>query len=92
MTREGLALELRSVITAAKRKRKPVRKEGVRVTVHGHTRDLTLKATPISGGAAGSSHVMVVFESATPVPRAPRSPTKNGRGKGHASGAETEIA
>ena len=92
MAPEGLALELRNLVKDARRRGRSVRKEGVRVTLRGHTRDLNLEATPI-GGAAGEACVMVVFRSASPVRRAAPAETKIGRGKARSSRAtEAETA
>jgi len=93
MTPERLAVALRMIIQDAKRKHRPVRKEGVQVTIHGHTTNLNLKATPIRGGATGDSYVLVTFESATTGRPAAGRAAKTARRKGHArpSGAEADV-
>ena len=92
MAHEGLAIELRTLIHEAKRKRRPVRKEGVRATVHGRTQDINLEATPIRAGVMRDAYTLVVFESAATIRRAARDAATPGRGKGQRGGGETETA
>jgi two-component system, chemotaxis family, CheB/CheR fusion protein len=91
MAPEGLALELRRLIATARRKSRAVRKDGLRVLVHGQPHDLSLEATPVPDGATGSSPVMVVFDRATSPARAVRAGTKAARRNERAGASDTET-
>jgi two-component system CheB/CheR fusion protein len=95
LAREGLLHELRSSVQAARKSRKSVRREGLRVRSNGGWTHLDLEVLPLAGGH--DPHYLVLFEPHEPrgrgrraAPPRPASPAR-GRGKG-AARAEQELA
>lgn len=70
MAREGLLHPLRTALLQARRRRRPVRKEQVRVRSNGGWRDINLEVLPL-GGASGT-HFLVLFDEITDRRRGPR--------------------
>jgi two-component system CheB/CheR fusion protein len=67
LARNGLAVELRTLIGAAKKKGTPVRKEGVAFDDSGHNRVLNLSVLPFGGKVPGDDLFFVVlFDNVTP--------------------------
>jgi two-component system CheB/CheR fusion protein len=93
LAREGLLHELRSSLQAARKSRKPVRREGLRVRSNGGWTHLDLEVLPLAG--APSPHYLVLFEPPeararrAPLPRAAAAPRARGR---DAVRAEQELA
>ncbi len=67
MAREGLTLDLRAALYAAKRKDAVVRKEGVTVKSNGGIRSVDLEVLPLRSPTQ-DRHFVVVFEDRTPAP------------------------
>ena len=67
MARNGLAVELRMLIGAAKKKGIPIRKDGVHFEGNGHKRVLNLSVLPLGEkGSQDTSFFVVLFEDVTP--------------------------
>src|SRR5262249_50577630 len=66
MAREGLLLELRTAIHLARKRRRPVRKDGVRVKQNGHTGNVGIEVVPISRDS-GETYFLVLFHDGGPV-------------------------
>jgi two-component system, chemotaxis family, CheB/CheR fusion protein len=86
MAQNGLAVELRMLIGAARKKGIPVRKEGVHFEANGHKRVLNLSVLPLlEKGSRDTSFFVVLFEDVGPrgVPTkdASRSRTKGAAGE-----------
>jgi two-component system, chemotaxis family, CheB/CheR fusion protein len=64
MAREGLIAELRSAIGLARKSRKPVRREGLRVRQDGRFRRIHLEVVPMRGETDVIGHCLVLFEPA----------------------------
>lgn len=76
MVREDLQVDLRDVLSRAKKEKRPVRKAGVRIKFNGGTRDIDLEVIPVRGPSAGERLYVIAFqESARPGP----SPAGGGR-------------
>jgi two-component system CheB/CheR fusion protein len=67
MAREGLILELRTAIHAARKTNAPVRKERIRVRQNGTTGEVDLEVVPIQV-MVGERHLLVLFRDSTPIP------------------------
>src|SRR5262245_25381826 len=65
MAREGLLVPLRTALHQAKKDDGPVRKEGLRVKINGHTRDFNLEVIPIKGATTNMRNFLVLFEPVT---------------------------
>lgn len=66
MARDGLALELRSLINAARKKRAPVKKDDVVFEVDGHNLIINISVSPLGGkGASHERHYLILFEDVT---------------------------
>jgi two-component system, chemotaxis family, CheB/CheR fusion protein len=67
LARNGLAMELQTLIGAAKKKRTPVKKEGVSFDGNGHKRILNLSASPLGEKSAEDKlYFLILFEDVTP--------------------------
>lgn len=76
MVREDLQVDLRDVLSRAKKEKRPVRKPGLRIKFNGGARDVDLEVIPVRGPSAGERLYVIAFqESARPGP----SPAKGGR-------------
>lgn len=64
MTREDLQVDLRDMLTRAKKENKPVRKEGLRIASDGGTRNIDLEVIPIRGHTAGERLYIIAFQDA----------------------------
>lgn len=62
MAREGLLVELRAAISAAKRTRAPVRREGVRLRYEEQPLTITIQVIPLKAPPPAASHCLVLFE------------------------------
>jgi two-component system CheB/CheR fusion protein len=72
LARNGLAIELRAVITAATKKGEAARKDGIAFDENGHKRMLNLSVTPLGDkrssekGARGRHFFLILFDDVTP--------------------------
>jgi len=66
MAREGLLVDLRAALSAAKKDDKPVRVEGVQVKSNGGTREVNLEVMPVRAQGSAERHFVVVFEELGP--------------------------
>ena len=64
LAQNGLAIELRSLVNAAKKKRAPVKKDGVLFDANGQKRTLNISVSPIGekGASANECHFLILFE------------------------------
>jgi two-component system CheB/CheR fusion protein len=76
MAREGLLVDLRAALSAAKKSKAAVRKEGVRFQSEGKVREVDLEVLPLHGQAAQERYYVVVFQDKVPAPVRP--PGKTG--------------
>ena len=67
MAREGLLVDLRAALSAAKKNRAPVRKEGVQIRSDSGPREVNLEVLPLLGTASQESYYVVVFQENIPV-------------------------
>jgi two-component system CheB/CheR fusion protein len=67
MARDGLRLDLRTAVYAARKDNHPVTKENVPITVAGITNDVRITVNPLKGPPAGQ-FFLVVFETVSPLP------------------------
>jgi len=66
LARNGLAIELRTLIGAAVKKNAPVQREGVFFNGNGHPRILNLSVTPLGDeGSKGTNFFLVLFNDVT---------------------------
>jgi two-component system, chemotaxis family, CheB/CheR fusion protein len=66
LARNGLALELRTLIAAVLKKDAPAQREGVSFNGDGHSRTLNLSVTPLGEkGSSGSNFFLVLFDDVT---------------------------
>jgi two-component system CheB/CheR fusion protein len=93
LAREGLLHALRSAVQSARKSRKPVRREGLRLRSNGGWTEVDLEVVPLAGGH--NPHYLVLFEPRerrarrarpSPAPEPPRSRS------GSAARAEQELA
>jgi len=67
LARNGLSVELRTLISAATKKGKPVKKDGVIFDGNGHPRTLNLSVSPLGEKAPGGKRsLLVLFDDVTP--------------------------
>ena len=67
LARNGLAIELRTLIGAAIKKDAPIQREGVSFNGNGHPRILNLSVTPLGDkGPNGRNFFLVLFDDVTP--------------------------
>jgi two-component system CheB/CheR fusion protein len=64
MAREGLLVDLRAALNAAKKSNTTVRKEGVQIQSDEGTREVTLEVLPLRGPSAHERFYVVVFQDA----------------------------
>jgi two-component system CheB/CheR fusion protein len=64
MAREDLQVDLRDALTRAKKEKGPVRKEGLRITSNGGTREIDLEVIPLRGQSAGDRLYIIAFQDA----------------------------
>jgi two-component system, chemotaxis family, CheB/CheR fusion protein len=62
MAREGLLVDLRAALSAAKKTKAVVRKEGVQFQSEGKMREVDLEVLPLHGQAAQERYYVVVFQ------------------------------
>lgn len=62
MAREGLVYGLRAALQAARKSKKPVRREGLHVKIEGRWKDVNLEVVPLT--ASDRFHYLVLFEDA----------------------------
>jgi two-component system CheB/CheR fusion protein len=62
MVREGLLVDLRTALSAAKKGNATVRKEGVRIQSNGGTREINLEVIPVRRGTSHERFYIVVFQ------------------------------
>ena len=74
MAREDLQVDLRDALSRAKKENRPVRKEGLRITSNGGTRDVDLEVIPLRGQSAAERLYIISFQDAV----RPVSPTAAG--------------
>ncbi len=69
MAREDLQVDLRDVLSRAKKEKRPVRKAGLRIKFNGGTRDIDLEAIPVRGQSAAERLYVIAFQdSVRPAP------------------------
>jgi two-component system CheB/CheR fusion protein len=67
LARNGLAIELQTLIGAAIKKDAPIQREGVSFNSNGHSRILNLSVTPLGDkGTKGRNFFLVLFDVPTP--------------------------
>jgi two-component system, chemotaxis family, CheB/CheR fusion protein len=71
MAREGLLVDLRATLSAAKKTKAAVRKEGVQFQSEGKMREVDLEVLPLHGQAAQERYYVVVFQDKIPAPARP---------------------
>jgi len=62
MAREDLQVDLRDVLTRAKKENRPIRKEGLSISSNGGTRDFDLEVIPVRGQTAGERLYIIAFQ------------------------------
>lgn len=70
MTRAGLNLELRAALSKAKKSGRPVKKAGIQMSDHGHTREVAVEVIPLKAQAAEPSF-LILFEGTSATPSEP---------------------
>ncbi|MFC5862814.1 chemotaxis protein CheB [Acidicapsa dinghuensis] len=92
LARNGLAIELRALITAAAKKDAAVRKDSVAFDENGHKRTLNLSVTPlgekgaVEKGARNRDFFLILFDDVTPLWTPPKEVTAERRSKGRGAG------
>jgi two-component system CheB/CheR fusion protein len=67
LARNGLAIELRTLISAAMKKYAPVKREGISFNGNGHSRILNLSVSPLGDKASkGKRFFLILFDDVTP--------------------------
>jgi two-component system CheB/CheR fusion protein len=90
LARNGLGMELRTLIGAAKKKRASVRKDGVSFDGNGHRRVPNLSVSPLGEKGAGDKlHFLILFEDVIPSGESAETASRN-RLKGSA-GEKAEL-
>ena len=96
LARNGLAIELRTLIGAAIKKDAPVQREGVSFNGNGHPQILNLSVTPLGDkGPQGRNFFLVLFDDVTPSSSATarkHSASQNERRPREQAGIETATA
>jgi two-component system CheB/CheR fusion protein len=64
MVREDLQVDLREVLTRARKENRAVRKEGLRISAHGGTRTIDLEVFPLKGQSAHDRLYIITFQDA----------------------------
>jgi two-component system CheB/CheR fusion protein len=64
MAREDLQVDLRDALSRAKKENRPVRKEGLRISSNGGTRDVDLEVIPLRGQSAAERLYIIAFQEA----------------------------
>ena len=88
LARNGLAIELRALITAASKKGAAVRKNSVAFNENGHKRSVNLLVTPlgekgdVEKGARNRDFFLILFEDGTPQWTPPKEATAERKSKG----------
>jgi two-component system CheB/CheR fusion protein len=67
MAREGLLVDLRAALSAAKKTKAPVRREGVQIGSDDGQREVNLEVLPLLGTASQETYYVVVFHENVPV-------------------------
>jgi two-component system CheB/CheR fusion protein len=88
MAREGLLVDLRAALTAAKKSKAPVRKEGVQIQSEGKMREISLEVLPLLGHGSQERYYVVVFRESVPVPAAA---SKGGKAKKGPTVRENDV-
>ncbi|HEY6967584.1 MAG TPA: PAS domain-containing protein, partial [Candidatus Angelobacter sp.] len=67
LAQNGLAIELRSLVNAARKKHAPVKKEGVSFQSNGRKRIVNISVSPLGGKSASANerHYLILFEDVT---------------------------
>jgi two-component system CheB/CheR fusion protein len=93
MAREGLLVDLRSALDAAKKTNSTVRKEGLQIRSEDGLKHVNLEVLPLRGPSAQERLYVVVFEEPVQKPVAQKGKNKGGRtGKAaSATASETEL-
>lgn len=65
MAREGLAMDLRTVISRAMKQGVPVKQEGARLRANGHTRDVLIEVMPFKLPPQNEPLFLVLFQDTT---------------------------
>ena len=68
MAREGLLVDLRAVLTKARKKNAMARQAGVRIRSNGHTRHVNLEVIPLRRHGAGERFYVIIFQEASSAP------------------------
>jgi two-component system CheB/CheR fusion protein len=64
MAREDLQVDLRDLLTRARKENKAVRKEGLRIASNGGTRTIDIEVIPLRGQSAGERLYIIAFQDA----------------------------
>ena len=89
LARNGLGMELRTLIGAAKKKGASVRRDGVSFDGNGHKRVLNLSVSPLADKVGNKSHFLILFEDVNPHGESAGAASRN-RTKGSA-GEKAEL-
>lgn len=76
MAREDLQVDLRDALTRAKKEKRSVRKEGLRIASNGGTRAIDMEVIPLPGQSAGERLYIIAFQDSV----RPLSPLTAGTG------------
>src|SRR5207253_5406400 len=82
MLRGDLLVDLRAAFHQSKKENTAVRKEGIRVTSGGRSREVCLDVVPLSAPEAAGRHFLILFEDTSPAPIAHRPSKPIGKAKG----------
>jgi two-component system CheB/CheR fusion protein len=85
MARAGLDLELRAALSKAKKSARPVKKTGIQIRDHGHTREVAVEIVPLEAQGTEPSFLILFEEGVTEAPSEPSAPWSQ-------EGAPTERA
>lgn len=86
LARNGLAVELRTLIAGAQKRDASVRKDGIQFDGNGHKRILNLSVTPLGEKGSGARHsFLVLFEDVTPLWTPGPETTSGKKAKGNAA-------
>jgi two-component system CheB/CheR fusion protein len=82
MAREGLRRDLSTALRAAARTGRCVRCPNLRVKSHGHSAGVNLSVQPVAAerGKPSDTHAYLIVLESTPLPSAPRTAARSGRG------------
>ncbi len=81
MVRHQLAVEMGEAINQARKRKAPVRKEGIPLEQNGGVRHVNLEVLPVEGPASKGRHFLVLFDTVRSPVGAPEPPAAGGSGE-----------